>query len=364
MSSWSPELSELEKFLKSIKGQIQSLEKELQSLLNASEEVTALLFARRSLEVMVVDLCETDLKRPRGTEPLQSILDRLVKDNVIPESIHTSMSNLVRISNYGAHPKDFDPRQVRGALIDLSVVVEWYITTKNISIIKPESFKTINENEVETTGNKEPDSATKLQQERLKEMEMAMKSHEMIKDKPKFNLNWIFLFLVISIFVIHLLFGGHSTPKTTINEIKEMIINRDIEKVIVVNRKFADIYLKKEAVESGRYPKIEKPSTGLFTSVPKPNFTINIGVITNFESFIINSQSVAGYDEKEFIDTENIHRVNYLGEIVGWILPFVILIPLVMFFKKSKSARGGLITILSVNFIIIVIIIVILTQLL
>jgi hypothetical protein len=362
MSSWSPELSELENFLRSIKGQILSLEKELQSLLNASEEVTALLFARRSLEVMIVDLCETYLKRPRGTEPLQSILDKLVKENIIPESIHTSMSNLVRISNYGAHPKDFDPRQVRGALIDLSVVVEWYISTKNISIIKPESFKLIHENKDATTNNKEPNSDTKLQQERQKEMEMGMQPKDMMKGKPKFYSNWIFLFLVFSIIVIHLIFGGHSIPKTTINEIKEMIINRDIEKVIVVNKSFVEIYLKKEAVQSGRYPKIEKPSTGLSMSVPKPNFTFNFGVIANFESFIINAQSVAGYNEKEFIDTDNIHRVNYLREIVGWILPFVILIPLGMFFKKSKSARGGLITILSVNFLIIVIIIVILAQ--
>ena len=362
MSSWSPELSELENFLRSIKGQIQSLEKELQSLLNASEEVTALLFARRSLEVMIVDLCETDLKRPRGTEPLQSILDKLVKENIIPESIHTSMSNLVRISNYGAHPKDFDPRQVRGALIDLSVVVEWYITTKNISILKTEPFKTIHENKVETTDNKEPNSDTKLQQERLIAMEMGKKPDEMIKGKPKFNPNWIFLFLAISIIVIHLIFGANSIPKTTISEIKEMIITRDIDKVIVVNKKLAEIYLKKEAAESGRYPKIAKPSTRFSMQPPRPNFTYKIGEISNFETFIINAQSVAGYSETEFIYPVKIHRLNYLGEIVGWTLPFLLLISLGLFFKKSKSRGAGLITILSVNFIIIVIIIVILAQ--
>lgn len=137
MSSWSLELNELEKYLNRIKGQVQSLEKELLSLLKASEEVTALLFARRSLEVMISDLCETELKRSRGTEPLQGIVDKLFRDEIVPESIHTAMSNLIRISNYGAHPKDFDPRQVRGALIDLSVVVEWFITIKKYPVNKP-----------------------------------------------------------------------------------------------------------------------------------------------------------------------------------------------------------------------------------
>jgi hypothetical protein len=155
MKSWSKELEDLEKYLGSIKGQVQNLEKELQSLLKASEDVTTLLFARRSLEVMISDLCETALNRPRGSEPLQGIVDRLVKDEIIPESIHTSMSNLIRISNYGAQPKDFDPRQVRGALIDLSVVVEWYIDFKNFTLINPDPLMFVQENKVEPKEIKE-----------------------------------------------------------------------------------------------------------------------------------------------------------------------------------------------------------------
>jgi len=34
-----------------------------------------------------------------------------------------------------------------------------------------------------------------------------------------------------------------------------MIANHDIEKIVVVNKEQAEIYLKKEALESGRYPK-------------------------------------------------------------------------------------------------------------
>ncbi len=53
-----------------------------------------------------------------------------------------------------------------------------------------------------------------------------------------------------------------------------MIANRDIEKIVVVNKELAEIYLKKEALESGRYPKVPKPGTGFGISLPKAKFYI------------------------------------------------------------------------------------------
>ena len=80
--------------------------------------------------------------------------------------------------------------------------------------------------------------------------------------KPRFNTNWIFAILAISVILFQLIYGSKTVEKTTTSEIKEMIANRDIEKVVVVNKDQAEIYLKKEALESGRYPKMPKPGTG------------------------------------------------------------------------------------------------------
>jgi hypothetical protein len=44
------------------------LEKEMDRLVKADDENMVLLYSRRCLEVMVTDLCEIELKRPRGTE--------------------------------------------------------------------------------------------------------------------------------------------------------------------------------------------------------------------------------------------------------------------------------------------------------
>ena len=91
--------------------------------------------------------------------------------------------------------------------------------------------------------------------------------------KPRFNTNWIFAILAVSVILFQLLYSGNSSQKTTKSEIKEMIARHDIEKIIVVNKDQAEIYLKKEALESGRYPKVQKPGTGFGLSEPKPNYT-------------------------------------------------------------------------------------------
>lgn len=98
--------------------------------------------------------------------------------------------------------------------------------------------------------------------------------------KPRFNSNWIFAILALSLIIFQVFYGGKPAPKTSKGQIKEMITDRDIEKVVVVNKEFAEIYLKKEAVESGKYPDVQKPTNGFGMAAVKPSYTYNIGDIS------------------------------------------------------------------------------------
>jgi hypothetical protein len=131
MPVWSAELKELEKLYESFKGQLPDLEKELERLVKADDENMILLYSRRCLEVIITDLCECELKRPRKTEPLQGIIDKLLKEEKVPSNIIASMHGLNELSTFGAHPKDFDPKQVRTTLINLETIIEWYIKHRN-----------------------------------------------------------------------------------------------------------------------------------------------------------------------------------------------------------------------------------------
>src|SRR4030043_874166 len=135
MAIWSAEIKELEKLYESIKGQLPDLEKELERLIKADDENMVLLYSRRCLEVIITDLCECELKRPRKTEPLKGIIDKLHKEEKVPSHIITSMHGLNELSTYGTHPKDFDPEQIKPVLNNLDIIIKWYLKYKNIVAI-------------------------------------------------------------------------------------------------------------------------------------------------------------------------------------------------------------------------------------
>ena len=159
--------------------------------------------------------------------------------------------------------------------------------------------------------------------------------------KPRFNSNWIFAILAVSLIVFQLFYGGKPVPKTTKSEIKDMIAKHDIDKIVIVNKEFAEIYLTKNAIESGKYPKIKKPGNGFGMATLKPNFTYNIGDISNFEPFIIDAQKNSGYQDSDLIYPENITRKNYLVDVLSWLLLPALLIIFWIFMMKRMSGGGA-----------------------
>jgi len=131
MPIWSKEIKELEKLYESLGGRFPELEKELVSLINTGDENVALLYSRRCLEVMITDLCECELKKSRGTEPLKGIIDKLHKEEKVPSNIVASMHGLNTLSTFGTHPKDFDPEQVKPVFNNLLIIVKWYLGYKD-----------------------------------------------------------------------------------------------------------------------------------------------------------------------------------------------------------------------------------------
>ena len=134
MAIWSAEIKELEKLTESLKGQLPDLEKELERLIKTDDENIILVYARRCLEVIITDLCECELKRSRKTEPLKGIIDKLHKEEKVPSHIISSMHGLNELSTYGAHPKNFDPEQVKPVLVNLDIIIKWYLNYKDFHI--------------------------------------------------------------------------------------------------------------------------------------------------------------------------------------------------------------------------------------
>src|SRR4030042_2167237 len=164
MPIWSAELKEIKTLLDSFQGQFLDLEKELKPLSTSEDSNVVLLYSRRCLEVIVTELCEVELKRPRKTEPLKGIIDKLNSEEKVPFHIITSMHSLNSLSTFGTHPKDFDLEQVKPVLNNLAIIIRWYLKYKDSQIISNTKI------EEEKNESKDQDDSTRYARNQKKRL--------------------------------------------------------------------------------------------------------------------------------------------------------------------------------------------------
>lgn len=156
---------------------------------------------------------------------------------------------------------------------------------------------------------------------------------------PKINPYWIYGIIIISFLAIQYFTLGGGPVETNWNEVKtNMLPNNDIKKIIVVNEKEAQIYLKETSYD--KY--VDKLNNG-FTAPPKagPHYFFETGPAESFANNLKEAQAEFTDENKVVIEYKTVH--NYLGELLNWILPFAIIILIWwwIFKRMSKGSGGG-----------------------
>lgn len=155
--------------------------------------------------------------------------------------------------------------------------------------------------------------------------------------KPKIQIYWLYIILAASFIGIQ--FFDFGTGKIEIDRrvfTYDMLQTGDIEKIVVVNHKEADIYIKPDRIKGTKYAKYFKagkePQNG-------PQFFMNIGSSEAFEQQLKDAQQDIPEEQRIYPSYEE--RKNLLGETLSWILPFVLLIVLWMFFFRRMTGGAG-----------------------
>jgi hypothetical protein len=287
-NAWIKEMDEIQKLKDIYVFENQTLLKEIEALIGAQDEVVTLLYSRRSLEVLITEICEEKLCRERGTEPLNSLIDKLYKEKFLPEYIQTSMQNLNRISTFGAHPKEFDPRQVRTALIDLVTVLEWYIKEKGYKSKENVSAAEVQE-KIKSTKTEEPEKPKQIVELKNDEHRKITKNEVKVETKPKpdrntkkFPLASVVIASLVIIIAVTLFFilkpkssFNADTEIKTLDTVKPSVGNKiaQTKKSDTTNKK-TDIKAKLNTelkLANSNEVVIEKPATSAVSSMKKTN---------------------------------------------------------------------------------------------
>ena len=163
--------------------------------------------------------------------------------------------------------------------------------------------------------------------------------NNMIKP-PKFNAYWIYGLIAVAFIALNLLDLGQSPKETSWQKVKnEMLRNQDVDRIVVVrNLLEVNVYLRKESLD--KYPDLFESS---FDSPSKsgPHYTFPIGSIEQFAEQLEKAQEKVS--EFNRVEPEYTTHENYIGDFIGWILPFALIIGIwfYVFRRMSRGAGGG-----------------------
>ena len=152
--------------------------------------------------------------------------------------------------------------------------------------------------------------------------------------RPKFNIYWVWMILAVVILSWGLLGNEKVTHTTTWDGVKEMIEKGDLQKIVVVNKETAEVYLKPDKVASYSDRKEYKGITE-----QGPQFSFNIGSLDYFQHNLENAQTE--YDQEVPLSFET--RRNIWGDAFTLIFPILILVGIWWFLWRgmSRGNNGG-----------------------
>ncbi|MBO4602225.1 MAG: ATP-dependent zinc metalloprotease FtsH [Salinivirgaceae bacterium] len=158
-------------------------------------------------------------------------------------------------------------------------------------------------------------------------------------NRPKFNTNWIYGIIAIALFGLMFLPSGDSDPKeVTWNRFEqEMLKNHDVNKIVVVNKEKAMIYIKPDKLKEARYA--DSKTTPTFSS-NNAQYFFTIGSVESFEQNL--AKATEKYSPDEPIDVKYETRQDRLGPILNWIVFPLLLIGVWLFiFRRMSGGAGG-----------------------
>lgn len=154
--------------------------------------------------------------------------------------------------------------------------------------------------------------------------------------KVKFNFYWIYGVLGIILFGLYLNNMDGATKEIGWGELKVMLQNQEIDKIYLVNKEQAEVYIKKDKLSLPKFKDV-KPANSLTST--SPNYVYQIGSVESFENDVRDAQT----GNANPIYVKNVTRKNWGGDLLSWILPIVVLVGLWFLIMRmmTKGGAGG-----------------------
>ena len=157
--------------------------------------------------------------------------------------------------------------------------------------------------------------------------------------KPKFNSYWIIGIILLVMIGIQFINSGNNLKEIDSNRFFQILRQGDVEKITIVNKERVEIYLKPERLNDPQYEDVKsnRPNSMFSQGVAQYYFTIISQDI--FMGDLNRVMNELPEEDRPAYTTDT--RRNYMGEIMLWVIPFLLIMAIWIYMLRRMGGGGG-----------------------
>jgi cell division protease FtsH len=172
------------------------------------------------------------------------------------------------------------------------------------------------------------------------------------KPKGGFSFYWIYGILAVVFLALQFFNWNGTTEKTNLKDFVKMLSKGDVEKIIIINKEIANVYIKKDSLSKKEYKDVSKGFGGALNSGPHYSFEVSNETFSNelekeeskTLSDTINKSKIHLQLIKYQFDNLKLERETeskWGQEILGWVIPIIVLVVIWMFIMRRMGGGAG-----------------------
>jgi cell division protease FtsH len=160
-----------------------------------------------------------------------------------------------------------------------------------------------------------------------------------VPGKPKFNSYWIIGIILVAMIGLQFLGSGNNLKEIDSNRFFQVLKEGDIEKIVIVNKEKVEIYIKPERLSDARYQDVSSTKSNSMLGQPIPQYYFTIISQDVFMSQLNSVMNELPAENRPTYTT--LTRRNYMGEIMLWVIPFLLIMGIWIYMLRRMQGGGG-----------------------
>jgi len=153
--------------------------------------------------------------------------------------------------------------------------------------------------------------------------------------KSKFNFYWIYGILIVVFLAMNFIDFGGDAKKALRGDVIEMLKDKEVERIVLVNKEKAEIYIKKDELSRPKYEDVKGKGFGS----SGPHYYYNVTSPEVFDAWFEETQKDIPVVDRIYYEQET--RRNWGMDILGWVLPIALILGVWFLIMRMMSKGGG-----------------------